>query len=225
MFKKLLIAIPFALSIAAMPVHGMSPFVPLFPAEYEPQQNELLASSELDLGSRYSNSYISNVFKDNILLNLSYLAGRVQNADQVYWANIRKPFSHEFVLKPGEVFAYHDNVLPEYAQETVRTTNSTFGAADGYRSSGNLYGDGVCHFASLINWAASDAGLKVVAPVNHDFAAIPGIDRKYGTAIYYDPALPEVNQQQNLYIKNTYDTPVRIVFDYAEDTLTVSVYK
>lgn len=224
MFKKLLILIPFALSIGAMQTTAFS--APLLTMQHKQEvTNKVLAQHEMSLANRYSVPSVNDVFRDNILLNLAYLSGTVKNPSQINWDNLHKSYTYDFVLKPGEVFAFHDDVLSEFAGKKIITTNAHFDGSEGFRSDGYLYGDGVCHFASLINWVATDAGLKVIAPVRHDFAVIPGISREYGTAIYYSPGSTSANQQQNLYVENTFNTPVRFVFTYANDMLKVSVEK
>ena len=100
-----------------------------------------------------------------------------------------------------------------------------FDASEGFEYDGDLYGDGVCHFASLMNWAARDAGLEVVAPTPHNFAVIPDINAKYGTAIYDAAGETSTNEAQNLYVENITDKPVQFVFTYVNDVLTVSIYK
>jgi len=67
-----------------------------------------------------------------------------------------------FSLNPGEVFAFHANVLPEF-ENPVITMNSKFYIEEGYKAIGGLGGNGVCHLASLINWVGSEAGLEVTA--------------------------------------------------------------
>jgi len=84
-------------------------------------------------------------------------------------------------------------------------------------------GDGVCHLASLMHWAASDAGLVSVAPTRHDFATIPEVPKEYGVAIYYDPGNDTGNARQNLYIKNDKETPIAFVFSYKNERLRVDV--
>lgn len=219
MFKKLLIIIPFALAIGTMQAEAFSATVPYSMQENQQSQGQLLASHSMSLDDRYPIKSVSDVFKNNILLTLAYMSGAVKNANQVDWESIQHPTTYTMTLQPGEVFAFQDAVLPEFAGKHIVTTNAHFDASEGFQYDGDLYGDGVCHFASLMTWVARDAGLKVVAPTRHDFAKIPDIDPKYGTAIYAgDP-------EQNLYIENTFDKPVRLVFTYANDTLTVSVYK
>ncbi|MBA3724420.1 MAG: VanW family protein [Candidatus Levybacteria bacterium] len=226
MLKELLIIIPIAIFFGAVQVEAYTGFVPGITLTKEVSNEQtLLAEQKLNLTNRYAEPYINDVFKDNILLNLAYMAGTVQNAGQINWDAVRAPSSYSFTLQPGEVFAYHDNVLPQYEGRVVQGTNTSFGAADGYRSSGLLYGDGVCHFASLINMTARDAGLEVVAPTNHDFAMIPDIDPMYGTAIYYAYGQPEINMQQNLYVENTFAVPVKVVFENTGDSLVVRIYK
>jgi hypothetical protein len=188
-------------------------------------QEKVLASHVLPLNDRYAVPSVSDVFRDNILLTLFYASGKVSTANQINWNEIRKPFNYEFTLKPGEVFAFHDDVSPQYAGKTIITTHAHFNAQEGFVSDGYLYGDGVCHLASVINWVARDAGLKVEAPVNHDFAHIPDVPREYGTSIYSAPGQSGINQMQNLYIENTSDKAVKFVFEYKDSKLTVKVVR
>lgn len=186
-------------------------------------QERVMGERSMSLETRYANKWVNDVFKDNILLNVAYISGKVKSSSHINWDEIHKPSTYEISLQPGEVFAYHDDILPEFQGKAIKTQSSKFGAGDGYRSSGLLYGDGVCHLASLMNWAARDAGLHVVSKVNHDFANIPEVPREYGTSIYATGGKSSVGQNQNLYIENTKDRPVRIVFSYANNTLKVSV--
>lgn len=225
MFKKLLILIPFALAIGTMQAEAFTATFPIFANVQQDANGQLLSEHSMSLGDRYPISSVNTVFRDNILLTLAYMSGAVKNSNQISWDDIRKPSQYVMTLQPGEVFAFHDDVLPEFTGKKVITTNAHFAASEGFEYDGDLYGDGVCHFASLINWVARDAGLKVVAPVRHDFARIPDIDPIYGTAIYDSPGETAVNQQQNLYVENTFNKPIRLIFTYANDTLTVSVYK
>ncbi|HWY79164.1 MAG TPA: VanW family protein [Candidatus Sulfotelmatobacter sp.] len=225
MFKKLLILIPFALSIGAMQAQAFNVALPAFVSVNQQNNGQLLAQHSMSLSDRYAVPSVNDVFRDNILLTLAYLSGTVKNLQQINWNVLRKSTTYMFTLQPGEVFAFHDDVLPEFAGKKIITTNAHFDGSEGFRSDGYLYGDGVCHFASLINWVATDAGLHVVAPVRHDFARIPGIDPKYGTAIYDATGATATNQQQNLYVENTLNKPVRLIFTYVNDNLTVSVYK
>jgi hypothetical protein len=222
MFKKLLIFIPLALSVGAMHVHAGTLPIPALPA-FNESQREILAERSMSLTNRHAVPSVNDVFADNILLTLSYLSGRVSDKTLVNWDEVRKPQQHEIVLKPGEVFAFHDGVISEFSENVVTTTNAHFNASDGFLSSGYLYGDGVCHLASLLNQAAKDANLKVVAPVNHDFALIPDMPREFGTAIYYSPNEHSVSEQQNLYIQNTLDKPISIVIESQEKNVNVRV--
>lgn len=200
--------------------------VPLFPVQEAYSSNETrLATHEMSLETRYANEWVNEVFKDNILLTLSYMSDRVHNASEINWDDVRGERSYEVVLQPGEVFAFHDDVLPEFRDKKIVTTNARFGAGQGFRSSGALYGDGVCHLASLVTWTARDAGLKVTTLVNHDFANIPEIPKEQGTSIV-TTGEPSLNaERQNLYVENTFDTPVRMVFDYSGGVLHLSIYK
>jgi hypothetical protein len=226
LFKKLLFIIPMAVFIGAAQVQAFSAVLSASTVTIETKvERTLLGQQTMDLTNRYGNSFVSEVFRDNILLNLAYMSGKVQNASQINWDEVRAPSTYEFTLQPGEIFAFHEDVLPQYQGRVAKVTNAHFGAEEGFRSSGRLFGDGVCHFASIINWSARTAGLSVTAPSNHDFAVIPGIDRVYGTAIYYMFGTPEVNMQQNLYVENTFEYPVTFVFENTGDNLIVSVYK
>jgi VanW like protein len=184
---------------------------------------KVLASREIDMEYRYGVPSVSKVFKDNILLNIAYLDGRVTSASQIKWDEIDRPFHSEFTLNPNEAFAYHDAILPEYQDRVVVTTNARFNKQDGFKSDGYLYGDGVCQLASLINWAARDALLEVTQYTNHDFAAIPEVPKQYGVAIYYNPNSKLASARENLYITNNQDKPVTFHFDYRDGQLKVSV--
>lgn len=186
-------------------------------------QEKTLSSRTISLDYRYPSERVSDVFKDNILLNIAYLDGRVDSAKDIDWTKIDQSFKSEFTLQPNETFAYHDAVLPQYEGKVVKTTKSHFNSSDGYKTDGFLYGDGVCHLASLINWAARDANLDVLAPANHDFANIPEIPKEYGVAIYYNPADKSVGARENLYITNNKNKPVNFVFEYKDGQLTVTV--
>ncbi len=183
---------------------------------------QVLASHEMSLNDRYPVKSVSDVFKDNILLNIAYMDGKVTSKDNISWDEIEKPFHYELTLKPGEVFAFHDDVLDQYKGKAGYTTHAHFTGQEGFKSDGYLYGDGVCHLASLIYWTAKDAGLDAVAPTNHDFMKIPEIPKEYGVAIYDNPSTPGSNAKQNLYVTNNQDKPVTLVFDYASDNLKIS---
>lgn len=86
-----------------------------------------------------------------------------------------------------------------------------------------LTGDGVCHLASLIFWAAHEAGLSTLAPTNHDFAVINEIPKSYGVSIYNLPGGFDIGAKQNLYITNNRSSPVTFVFDYDGDNLSLKI--
>lgn len=184
--------------------------------------DNVLSSHNLPLNDRYGNSFVNDVFKDNILLTLKYMSGGVKKGGKIAWDEIEKPFKYEFTLNPGERFAFHDKFLPEYAGNVVKTTNAHYNYQEGFKSDGYLTGDGVCHLASVIYWVARDAGLDAVAPSNHDFANIPDVPREYGVAIYARQDTG-AGANQNLYITNNKDKPVRFVFDYNDNDLVVKV--
>ena len=182
-----------------------------------------MASHEMSLDNRYGNAYVNDVFKDNILLTLRYLEGSVSEADKISWEAIKKPFKYEFSLKPKEVFAFHDTTLPEYTGSIVKTTNAHFNYQDGFKSDGYLFGDGVCHLASLIYWVAKDAGLDAVSPVNHNFAEVPEVPKEYGVSISFRPNEIYRSALQNLYITNNKEMPISFVFEYDGENLKISV--
>lgn len=182
----------------------------------------VLGTRAISLDHRQVNQPLNEIYKDNILLNMAYMRGVVTKGSAVDWDLVRAPFTYEFSLQPGETFAFHDLVLPQYTN-VVATSNSYFGGEEGYKYYGRLYGMGVCHLASVINWTARDAGLSPVAPTNHDFYAINEIPKEHGVAIYADPGSVGVSQQQNLYITNNKESKVTFKFDFDGDKLQTTV--
>lgn len=182
-----------------------------------------LSSHNMSLDTRYSNEYVNNVFKDNILLSMAYLRGAKALGGPLDWNAVEKPFAYTFTLQPGQSFAFHDDAIASYKSSVVKTTEAHFNTTEGFKSDGFLVGDGVCHLASLIYWSAKDAKLDTLAPTNHDFAHIPEIPREYGVAIYNDPMNKAANEQQNLYVKNNHIVPVAFTFTYNGHNLTVAI--
>ncbi len=182
-----------------------------------------LASRSFSLENRYDNTFVNDVFKDNILLTLKYMDGEVKSKTGISWPEVEKPFRTEFTLNPGEGFAFHDQVLPEYKDSVVKTTNAHFNSDDGFKSDGYLVGDGVCHLASFIYWVALDAELEPVSLASHDFAKINDVPKEYGVSIKYMPGAFANSSRQNIYIVNNKDKPVTFVFNYDGANLTVSV--
>lgn len=168
-------------------------------------QDVELSSHEISLAERYPVKSVNEVFRYNILHTLELME------------------TPQFTLNPGETFAFHDDVLPEYKDSLVKTTNAHFNAREGFKTDGYLYGDGVCHLASLIYWVAKDAGLDALAPVNHNFMPIPQISQEYGVSIYSNPYSKGANSRQNLYITNNKEKPVEFKFEYKDDKLKLSV--
>jgi hypothetical protein len=179
--------------------------------------NVVLATHSFSMEDRYGNKFVNDVFKDNILLTLNYMDGAVKSKADIDWNKIESPFSYGFTLQPREEFAFHDQTLPNYSKNVVKTTGVHFNSNEGFKYDGDLVGDGVCHLASLIYWTAKDAGLTSYAPSNHNFAVIPDIPKEYGVAI--QSPMP----MGNLYITNNFDKPVTFVFNYDGTNLSVSV--
>ena len=115
LFKKLLILIPFALAIGTMPVEAFSSTMPHVVVANQENLGQLIASRSMSLDDRYPIPSVKTVFRDNILLTLSYMSGSVKNASQVNWSEVSKPSKYVMTLKPGEVFAFHDDVLAQFA--------------------------------------------------------------------------------------------------------------
>ncbi len=217
MFKRIFLIIISALFFAVVQAKAFGPSKILLSSE------RVLSRHTMSLETRYGDKFVNDVFKDNILLTLAYLSGKTTGVSEINWTEIRKPFQYEMVLKPGEVFAFHENILPEYRGKLVKTIHAHFGAQEGFRSDGYLYGDGVCHLASLLNWVAKDANLRVNSPTNHNFANIPEIPKEYGTSIYSNLWDNPSDQLQNLYIENNFAKPVKILFQFSGTKLTISV--
>jgi len=184
-----------------------------------------LVTKSFSLNERSDNEYVNAVFKDNILLTLNYLDGTVKNKSDIVWDDIEKPRVYQFTLDPGESFAFHEQVLLDIGKNVVKTTNAHFNYQDGFKSDGYLMGDGVCHLASLIYWAAKDANLEAYAPTNHDFARINEVPKEYGVSIYSLPGGFDVSARQNLYITNNLDNTVTFIFSYDGNNLTVGITK
>lgn len=204
-------------SLTLISTMAMLTFGQLFPKE------EILSSHEISLNNRYPVKAVSDVFKDNILLNIAYMDGKVKSSRDIKWDEIRRPFHSELTLEPGQVFAFHEDVLGEYKGKMGKTSNAHFIGQEGFKTDGYLYGDGVCHLVSLIYWTSKDAGLDTLAPVRHDFMAIPEIPREYGVSIYSNPNTLGTNAQQNLYVTNNRNKTITFNFDYVDEKLKVSV--
>lgn len=189
----------------------------------QPVKEHVIAHRTLSLENRYPNPAVNTVFKDNILLTTAYMNTKVKEAKDIEWDKVTTPFTYEFTLEPNKTFAFHSDVLPEYKEKIAKTTNAHFNAQEGFKFSGKLYGDGVCHLASIIYWVAKDAKLDAVAPTNHDFRAITDIPREYGVSIYSDPDVKGINARQNLYITNNKQEPLTFRFIYKDNALQVII--
>lgn len=186
-------------------------------------EEKVLAEYEISLDNRYPEKFVNEVFKNNILLNLAYLGGQVTSPKNIQWDEVTKPFKYEFRLDPNKTFAFHEDVKEKYKDSLAKTTNAHFNQAEGFKTDGYLFGDGVCHLASLINIVAQKGGLDVEAPTPHNFAQIPDIPKEYGVSIYSNPYAKGSNSQQNLYITNNKGTPVTFKFEYRDNKVKVSI--
>lgn len=238
MVKETLIAISLITNISLTSL-GVTPSAQLM------QQNQtVLATQTLDLTNRLPGEFGNQVFADNILLNLHYIKGDVEELkisdnssrqartisgpEDIDWEKVRAPFEASFILKPNEVFAFHENVLPEYNSPVGGvnlTSNSHFDFADGYKSLNGLSGNGICHLASLINWVAKEASLDAKSFVNHDFSPVNGVPREYGASIYYSPSGGLNTESQNLYIRNNLDYLIKFDFKVDEKKVVLEISK
>ncbi len=184
---------------------------------------KVLSSVHYSLADRYSNSFVNDVFSDNILLTLAYMEGKVKEGQAVSWDKVKSPDIYKLVLKPGQTFAFHNEVLDKYKGKVVATTNAHFSSMEGFKSDGYLIGDGVCHLASFMNVVAKEAGLHVEAPTPHDFATIADVAKKDGVAIFYRPDDEASSQLQNLYITNNKPKPIAFVFNHKLKSLQIHV--
>lgn len=190
-----------------------------------PADINLLSVQSISLEKRYENKFVNDIFKDNILLNIAYLSGRVTKKEDINWDEVEKPFEYKFTLMPEKTFAFHADVLEQHKSSLAKTTNAHFNFADGFKSDGYLTGDGVCHLASLMYWAAKNAGLEAHAPTNHDFKEIPEIAKEFGVSIYKMPGNYSSNALQNLYITNNKRKPLVFDFSYKNSQLKLSIYE
>lgn len=184
-----------------------------------------LAVHKMSLEDRYAVPSVNQVMKDNILLTLAYMRGIVPNPTNINWKAVEKPFNYSFELKPGDTYAFQKDALPQFKDSITVTTSLHFAAQEGFKSDGYLFGDGVCHLASLFYWVARDAGLTAVAPTNHNFAVIPEIPKTYGVAIFSMPGQTTTNANQNLYVRNNNTAPVKFNITYDGKNLKVNVEK
>lgn len=182
-----------------------------------------LAQKEMSLENRYDDKFVNDVFKKNILLNLAYMQEKIPSAKDIKWEEINQPFNYQFKLEPNATFAFHDSVAEKYKASVTKTTNAHFNSAEGFKTDGYLFGDGVCHLASLIFWVAKEANLEAEAPTNHDFTLIPDIPKQYGVSIYSNPYSKESNTAQNLYIRNNKSKPISFKFGYDGQKVKVAV--
>ena len=213
--KEQLLALVTIVSTVILPAsESATPLLSPLPDYLQYQNQKILVEENLDLTVREPSLEANQGYTDNILLALHYL--KSEETLPIDWEEVRKPFEVSFVLQPGESFAFHENVLPEFARPAV-TMNSEFLTTEGYKSVWGLGGNGVCHLASLMNWVASEAGLKVVAKANHSFALIPGISQEYGTSIRSQ------SSSQNLYIINSLDQSMSFWFKTDSQRLTLKI--
>src|SRR5437870_2415450 len=98
--------LPFlAATVSAKPVVVAKP-----PPVITTPQPAVLAEKQISLEDRYAVPSVNEVFKDNILLNIAYISGTVENSKKINWDEIRMPSEHELLLYPNGVFAFHEDV-------------------------------------------------------------------------------------------------------------------
>lgn len=185
--------------------------------------SKVLAQVTYSLSNRYTNTYVNDVFSDNILLTLAYMSGKVKKGEEISWNTVKTPGVNKLILKPGQTFAFHDTALEKYQGKIAATTNAHFISSEGFKSDGWLVGDGVCHLASFMYAASKKAGLQLEAPTRHDFAVIADVPKEYGVSIFYSPNNPDSSTLQNLYITNNFSKTIAFVFTHAKDSLNIKV--
>lgn len=185
--------------------------------------NRVLSQVSYSLADRYADTYVNNVFSDNILLTLAYMGGEVKDGQDVNWDKVKSMDTVSLFIKPGQTFAFHDAVMGKYAGKVASTTNAHFNSYEGFKSDGWLVGDGVCHLASFMYAASKEAGLQSEAPTRHDFATIPEVPKELGVSIYYSPDNPSTSTLQNLYITNNREKTVAFVFNKEKNDLNIKV--
>lgn len=200
----------------------------------------VLAQKTMNLRTRHPDKWVNEVFSDNILLNLHYFKGDVDSLKdngKINWEKALVPFEFTMTLNPGQTFAYHRNLLPEFKDKNVITGKSRFWFDEGYKSDGYLVGDGVCHLATFFNWVAKtarppspggeatgeQAGLEVVSYVNHDFLPVPEIPKEFGTSIFYSPDGARGSARQNLYITNNFSYPVEFQISAGDGRVEIKI--
>lgn len=195
------------------------------------KEEEVLAQVGFDLSKRWPEENTSQGFADNILISLFYLkyssalpVKKIPLTHEEVTELVPEKFEVELELEQDQAFAFHKNVLPQYQEKVAKTMGSEFLSHQGYRVISGLGGNGVCHLASLINWASSEAGLKVEDRVDHAFAEIEGVPREYWTSIRYQESGGN-SQNQNLYILNNQNFPIRFVFKKEGENLELRVVK
>lgn len=218
---RLIIILFTVLVLLARPFTVSALFLLVRPAEMA--QNRVLSQVNYSLKNRHVNAYVNGVFSDNILLTVAYMGGSVKNAKNLSWEAVRAQNESKITLNPGQTFAFHDAAFAKYKGQIASTTNVHFSSYEGFKSDGYLVADGVCHLASFMKVAAKEAGLTVEAPVRHDFAAIPEVDKADGVSIYYTPFDKNNSANQNLYITNNKSKTIAFVFNHNNSELNIKV--
>ena len=185
--------------------------------------NKVLSQATYSLSNRYSDPYVNNVFSDNILLTLAYMAGKVKKGEKIAWETVKTPSVNKLILKPGETFAFHETTLEKYKGKVVSTTNAHFVSSEGFKSDGWLVGDGVCHLASFMYVVSKNAGLQSEAPTRHDFATIADVSKQDGVSIFYSPDNPNTSTLQNLYITNNRSKTIAFIFTHDKNALNIKI--
>lgn len=156
-------------------------------------ERQLLTTRMMSLGNRHLSSEINAIWAKNILLAVSRIspldAGR---------------------LKEDPTFLGSIQMVPDAEFSFVKEAGPTLTEKDGFLSDGILPGNGVCHLASLINWALEDAsisGIEINNVVPHS-APIPGIPNNRAVSIL------SADPKQDLVIKNKGKVTLELVFRY-----------
>jgi len=146
----------------------------------------------------------------------SYMASHEMSLENRYGnAYVNDVFKDNILL----TLRYLEGSVTEADKISWEAVQRHFNYQDGFKSDGYLFGDGVCHLASLMYWVAKDAGLEAVSPVNHNFANVPEVPKEYGVSISFRPNKTYGSALQNLYITNNKKMPISFVLSLTEKIL------
>ena len=96
--------------------------------------NVVLATHSFSLEDRYGNTFVNDVFKDNILLTLAYMDGSVKAKGDISWDKVSPLSATNLPFCPGRNLLSMIRLYPIYKGDVVKTTNAHFNWNDGFKS-------------------------------------------------------------------------------------------